>query len=292
MTENLVLYHIKEPGKALELPDNYWHMATCLRSIVLSDQKGPTPRALERYEKKQGNEAYEFLLSIICGLDSPMLGETEILGQFKEFCRSHQDLFSSSMNEIITQLNRHAKSVRTEYLQNLGCTSYGSLLRKNLKNQEGEFIFIGAGSLTQDIVPWFAKLNVKLKVFTRSPEKYKDLESGQENLTLYSMDELSQLNSHGILVVAAPVSSEVLHQSLDLSTIEHIYDLRGDCLEDPLDSEHLTPLKALFTSIEKNKYQAMKIRERATRAVENLTVNLSLFEKQRPFGWEDLWTYA
>lgn len=292
MTENLVLYHRKEPGRSLDLPQNHWHMATCLRSIIISDQKHESPEILEHYERKQGDSAYGFLLSVICGLDSPMLGETEILGQFKEFCRKNQKSFSVPMAEIVTQLKRDAKSVRTQYLQNLGCTSYGSLLRKNLKNQSGEFVLIGAGALTQDIVPWFAKMDVKIKVFTRRPEKYKELEEGQDNLQLLPMEQLTDLSSRGVLVVAAPMESKELHKKVNLDSFDHVYDLRGSSVDDPLEVKSATPLQTLFASIEKNKDQANKIRKKAFLAVEKHTVNLSLFEKQRPFGWEDLWTCA
>jgi hypothetical protein len=106
------------------------------------------------------------------------------------------------------------------------------------------------------------------------------------------MDDLSGLSSRGVLVVAAPIESQELQEKLDLEAFDHVYDLRGSSVEDPLEIKSATPLRTLFASIEKNKDQAHKIRKKAFLAVEKHTVNFSLFEKQRPFGWEDLWTCA
>ena len=159
MSLNLKLFHLKQAGEIQKplLPRGYWHFATCLRSIVISEDFG-LPDVLEDYEFYQGRQAYGFLLEVVCGLHSPMIGETEIFGQFKDFVCKNKNEFNSEMNHIVSHLLQEAKKIRNDFLQNLGCTSYGSLLRKHLRSGNRDIHMIGAGSLSQDILPWFYKI--------------------------------------------------------------------------------------------------------------------------------------
>jgi glutamyl-tRNA reductase len=292
MSEHFKVFHLKSAGdKNLPLPHGYWHLATCLRSIVITEKEGD-PAPLSDHEVMRSEEAYAFLLKVICGLDSPLLGETEVLGQFKDFIRSHQESFSPMLQQILGNLTRDAKKIRSEYLQNLGCTSYGSLLRKELKATQQALTLLGAGSLAQDIYPWFAKSSNEVQVFTRSPEKYAAEFKNQENLKLRSYAQLSEAPLGGVLVVAAPLSSQWIQENLDLNAYSTVYDLRGDSHEDRLPGDQVTTLQALFSSIERNKIQAARTKERAITAIKKQADHLILLERPRPFGWDDLCKYS
>ncbi len=291
MADLLKVYHLKQAGNPdLPLPKGYWHLATCLRSIVISDQAS-APDSLQEHQQMQGHEAYSFLLKIICGLDSPLLGETEVLGQFKTFYKENEKNFSGPLRDILKNLNRDAKKVRSEFLQNLGCTSYGSLLRKQLKDKSVPLTLIGAGSLAQDILPWFAKSESPVRLYTRNPQKYQDL-SQQKNLQLMGFQDMAGSSDGGILVVAAPVTAIWVSENFDLSSFDRIYDLRGESQTDPINEGEVVPLHSLFASIEKNKRQAERIKEQAISAIHKHADHLKLIERPRPFGWEDLWTYS
>ncbi len=292
MADRFKLYHLKSAGDSqLKLPEGYWHLTTCLRSIVITGDES-RPESLNNHQFMGEEEAYEFLLKVICGLDSPLLGETEILGQFKEFAKKHESDFSAHIRDLVYRLLRDAKNIRKEFLQNLGCTSYGSLLRKELKGEDAPVTLVGAGSLAQDILPWFAKWKQPLQVFTRDPKKYQDLKAKQENIDLRSFAEMQSFVNEGILVVAAPLSSAQLNELFDLESYAMIYDLRGDSHRDTLNSSNVTTLKALFDSIETNKKQAAVTKKNAVTAIKKFANHLSLLERPRPFGWEDLWTYS
>ena len=67
---------------------------TCLRRILFlhSNDNRAVIEAAEvgkvvqpTVEVFRGQEAYRFLLEVICGLNSPIVGETAVMGQFKEF---------------------------------------------------------------------------------------------------------------------------------------------------------------------------------------------------------------
>src|SRR5262245_17342584 len=64
---------------------------TCRRVLWLSfDGRAEFSTLLNRgieLDFYEGSGAYKFLLEIISGLHSPIYGETEVLGQFREFIR-------------------------------------------------------------------------------------------------------------------------------------------------------------------------------------------------------------
>lgn len=294
MSSQFCVFHLKEPGQvSKKWPQGHWSMATCLRSMVLVDlSHAQLDPSLERYQRYSGDKAYEFILSIICGLESPMLGETEILGQFKNFVKENQENFSSLMSDVIFSLLRDAKKIRTHYLQNLGCTSYGSLLRKHLKDSSGDLVLIGAGSLTRDILPWFAKASHRVRIFTRSPEKHTDIKAQYPQVEIYALQDLSSQEQAQVLVLAAPMESASIQKSLNIKNFKQIFDLRGESEKDPLPSHRTLRLKELFASIESNRKQATQVKNTAKQAIQKKAGRFHLQEKQRPFGWEDLWIYA
>lgn len=292
MLSGFCVYHSKKSDhQGLELPEGFWHMGTCMRSIVVTESSQSAPKELQSYDRMMGEEAYEFLLEVICGLQSLLMGETEILGQFKEFCKKNESEFSSQIKEIVQSLLRDSKFVRSRYLQNLGCSSYGSLLRKDLKSGEGKLVFIGAGLLVKDILPWLNKKNIEICIYTRKPEQHQDLLKIGENISLHSYNELPQ-ESGGCLVIAAPVEKKWLKENLKLDSFDKIYDLRGTSDKDVLNHPQYVSLKDFIGDIERNKLEARRIKVRAKEAIVKKTREKCLFEKPRPFGWEDLWAYS
>lgn len=292
MSGNFFLFHSPGAGdKSAFMPKGYWHMATCLRSIVISEQSR-VPKGFENHEIYEGEGAFEFLLQVICGLHSPMIGETEVLGQFKEFVKVNRQAMGSGLQKIMDQLLKEAKGIRTEYLQNLGCTSYGSLLRKHMKGQKTSMFFIGAGSLAEDILPWFAKSGAPINLFTRRPEKKQNLKELGSEINLQSFEGIRSDHMKGVLVIAAPVSSEWLQEKIQLEQFDYVYDLRGESENDPLPFKNVVPLKTLFADIEANKEQAKQVKQQVQEAIKSSTLNFRQVERPRPFGWDDLWAYS
>jgi glutamyl-tRNA reductase len=109
-----------------------------------------------------GVEAYVFLLRVATGLESQILGETDIFGQFKEAWRKHSADESEARAELGVLMQRifeDTKDIRSRYLQNLGGASYGSLVRMILRgrpNPKEPTLIVGAGQLAQSVAPYFA----------------------------------------------------------------------------------------------------------------------------------------
>ena len=136
---------------------------TCLRrilfvhagdsaAIIESIQNGEL--RLLTIEVFRGHDAYRFLLETICGLNSPIVGETAVMGQFKEF--SQRAKFQTTpwgrfLRQLTLNLMMDAKRVRTRHLQGLGSQSYGSLVRQEVKGLPTVAV-LGAGKLAREIL--------------------------------------------------------------------------------------------------------------------------------------------
>src|SRR3989338_2551264 len=61
----------------------YFVLKTCQRTLLINLGENEVANLPKGCEKVLGTEAYQYLLEIICGLKSKLLGENEIVNQFK-----------------------------------------------------------------------------------------------------------------------------------------------------------------------------------------------------------------
>lgn len=141
-------------------------LKTCQRTLVIS--VGPTISGQDTNKSKviHGKEAYIFLLEIICGLKSKLVGENEIVGQFKiaykEYAASKHKC--NKVLLILEKLFKDSKEIRTNYLLGLSHKTYSSITRKHIvnKNKAESVLILGSGQLAEDLINQFKK---KIKVY-------------------------------------------------------------------------------------------------------------------------------
>src|SRR5215471_12267924 len=124
----------------------------------------------------RGQAAYAFLLEVICGLNSPIVGETAVMGQFKEFllnAKFPNSSWGNFLRQLATNLMIDAKRVRTRHLQGLGSQSYGSLVRQYVKGMPTVAV-LGSGKLAREILPWLIG-KTTVRVFCRNVERAQHL---------------------------------------------------------------------------------------------------------------------
>ena len=127
MLEDLVvLHHPAKPGERWPVAINGLEWQTCLRRIVLlhkSESAALIPGLPEDFETYEGQVAHNFLLEVICGLRSPLVAETAVMGQFKEFCASARfpmNEWGAFLRRVTSDLLVEAKHVRRRHLEGLG----------------------------------------------------------------------------------------------------------------------------------------------------------------------------
>ncbi|MBK9039865.1 MAG: hypothetical protein IPL83_12005 [Bdellovibrionales bacterium] len=298
MHSGLIVLHQQRPSVNWISPASPWEVwTTCLRHIAIAhssevDMDGARLSQLPG-EVYRDDEAYQFLLEIVSGLHSPLIGETEVFGQFKDFydevIRRREGHWS--VRCLMVQLIREVKAIRQEHLVGLGGQSYGSLARKHLA-PFSQLALLGSGRLVLDILPWFAKrdLDKEVNVFVRCLTKAQLLSKE------FPFSNLVQMESNGpflsqALVVAAPVQSDWFHKwsASRFPDLRLVLDLRGESDKDPLKgSVPVVGLQEFFVAIEENRRQTEIALAGARNRIQVVLNELRKSVRNRPFGWDDL----
>ncbi|MDR3605859.1 MAG: hypothetical protein P4M08_00595 [Oligoflexia bacterium] len=141
----------------------------------------------------KGVDAYRFLLRVASGLESQILGETDIFGQMKAALKNTPSLgsvVSFGVQKIFQQIFEDTKEIRSRYLENLGGTSYGSLVRKYFENRSAKVtLLVGAGALGESVAPYLQE--GELLIFNRSVAKAETLSRGLKSATVVTPENES-----------------------------------------------------------------------------------------------------
>lgn len=167
-------------GSAPALTNNSacFELRTCQRTLVLSYEERPFgPQDLPLHERAEGQVAYLYLLETICGLKSKLLGENEIVAQFKDAYK----LFTSLPERdgrlllILEKLFKDAKEIRTEHMVGLGLKTYASITRRHLSGRmrADKVLILGSGQLAEDLINQFKK---RTEVYVSARNKTRVLE--------------------------------------------------------------------------------------------------------------------
>lgn len=303
-------------AKIQEGPHFRWE--TCLRTIAIfpdhmSDVSGDLSDSISgNLELLSGEEAYEKLLELICGLHSPILGETEVFGQFKDAVQkflasnTQSDSFDQAFRAWANGLLEDAKLVRRSHLQNLGSQSYGSLVRRELREFGSSAVdILGAGRLVCDILPWISKksdrvaneITVHCRDLVKAHAALNPHIAPGSSLVLESLAAPSKNKNvalPSILLIAAPLTSAQILDWMRKRNVSYqlILDLRATSNEDFLETERLTQrylsLDEVFKSIHLAKKALSERRDEALLAVKSRRLARESMALHRPFGWDDV----
>ncbi len=229
---------------------------TCQR-LVWIDPQGLVPGA-----SHQGEAAYSFLLEVICGLHSRVFGETEVLGQFKAFCRQHPEL-----EPVGSWLLEDAKAIRSRHLTGIGSQSYGSVVRRWCGEQH-ETLILGRGQLAQKIQPWIPDAR----------------QSGSRDLE-QCRKAVASLSPRSRVVIAAPINDSALTELKQIAPSSTLWiDLRGD--RAGFEAHHT--LEDLFRELESDQQHSQKLLPVVREEIRKRSRSRADRMVCRPMGWEDL----
>lgn len=286
MFSEFFILHKKNPAGIEVLPKQVQcTFKTCLRLmgfVWLSE--GETLNSAKGFEVFRGVEAYQFLLEVISGLHSPVVGETEVFGQFKTFLQN-----SDAKHPLATILSYaivDTKRIRAQHLRDLGGQSYGSLVRKKI-SRPAEVHVIGAGSFAAELLPWMYKDENQVTVHARNAEKAEaELKASYPKIQCVALH--SQQITSGIVVVAAPLAAGDIERLVENKNLT-VIDLRGESREDACCGfKNYFTLAQFFATIEKNQQNLDQVKSAALSAIQQLSKNRMLVENFRPFGWDDI----
>jgi glutamyl-tRNA reductase len=302
--DQLVILNLRREARdKMPIVLNALDWRTCLRRILFLNQTEnaaliATAESDEvlasAIEIHRGEESYRFLLEVICGLNSPLVGETAVLGQFREFV-AHANLPNTSwgnfLRQLIANLLVDAKRIRHEHLQGLGSQSYGSLVRQHLRGVPSVAL-LGGGQLAREILPWLiGKTQVRLF--------YRNLPHAQALLVDYPEIQLDQFlpadagwkQDETALIIAAPLKAVEVERWIRTQSphFSLCLDLRGDAETDPVSLPFPSiKLSELFDALRTERQRLAGRIEAARGEIKLLAQRQARQAQFRPFGWEDL----
>lgn len=173
-------------------------VSTCNRVEIYGVSARPAPSAARLFQElagvegdfdsylylREGREAARHLFEVVSGLDSMVIGETEIAGQVKQAYQAAQSagLTGRITNRLFQTAFQTAKQVRTETGIGRGATSVGSVaveLAERIFDRDladKTVMIVGAGKMGEACVRHLAKKGARsILVLNRSPEKAEAL---------------------------------------------------------------------------------------------------------------------
>lgn len=162
---------------------------TCQRTLVIYYfASSHCPMSNIPSEYFHGHPAYSFLLEVLCGLKSKILGENEISNQFKIAYQNYLKLPNRhpQLLDIMEKLFKDAKKIRTDHLKEIGQHSYAGIARKIVQNTPGHgpkscILLFGSGTLAEEVISQFNK-RYKIFICARNQERITKLKEKWPNL--------------------------------------------------------------------------------------------------------------
>ncbi len=286
MLSGFYILHKKNPNGSESVPlQTQACFKTCLRTIhFLWLQESEQLIANNEFEVFEGTKAYQFLLEVICGLQSPVLGETEVFGQFKTFLQNANVEYP--LSTLLANAIVDTKKIRAQFIKDLGGQSYGSLVRKMLR-KPAQVHLIGAGAFVQDLLPWIYKDENQVRILSRDIKKAEA--KFAKAFPRVNFESLSNASiSSGVVIVAAPLSAAEIEKLIATPDVT-VIDLRGESREDECQKfKNYHNLSKFFAVIEQNQQKMVHVKTVALAAIDEISQQRMMVESFRPFGWDDI----
>lgn len=148
---------------------------------------------------KEGNEALEHLLRVSIGLDSKIVGETQVLGQLKQAFLSAQETGTTGivLNQAFRQAVTFAKRMHDVYRINarpmsIGLTSLQMLDREDLDYENTKIVVIGLGEIGQLVTKYVLQRPFQsIRLVNRTLSKANPYLI-EDRIQAYSWDQLEE----------------------------------------------------------------------------------------------------
>lgn len=170
---------------------------------------------------KEGAAAVEHLFSVTSGLDSMVLGETEITGQVKNAYQTAQQagLTGRVLNRLFQTALQIGKEIRTHTGIGRGATSVGSVAVELAEKvfagdlSDKTVMILGAGKMGEACVRHLTKRGARsVLVANRSPERAQLLAAEFGGRALPFEERMNALTEADILVSSTGSPTTVLHK--------------------------------------------------------------------------------
>ena len=213
-----------------EILEGAFILKTCQRSLALA--KSPSQNSLDiptTYPSGEvvfGEQAYLYLLEIICGLKSKLLGENEIVAQFKQAYHDYlgSDVIDTQVLRVLEKLFKDAKKIRTDYLRGLCQKTYASISRKKmLAAKADQILILGSGQLCEDLINQFKK-KLPVTICARNSKRVQELKQ-QHDISVHSWENLSHTHQYPFIINTIGTKGELIGKGFFSQHVLHTQKL-------------------------------------------------------------------
>ncbi len=169
-----------------------------------------------------GEECAHHLFRVISGLDSMVLGETEIVAQIKSAmdCAKYNQTLGSCLAGLFQMSLSTEKDVRSHTEINNVAISMGHAVVNYVEQYIAQLpnrkvLFVGAGQMMQQIAPHFHYLQLdKLMIVNRTVEK-ASLIATKINAEVGSLEQISNIiNEYAIIVICCASNQPLITETM------------------------------------------------------------------------------
>ena len=304
MINSLTVINLKAEASVRASKGEVFILKTCQRTLVLGYGQLPFYHLEDQNDIRDmfnGDQAYIFLLETICGLKSEVLGEYEVVGQFKEAYQDYVNLPQRNTNTLtlLEKLFQDSKKVRTDHLSDIGQLSYAGIARKlvHTKTNFSDVLIVGSGNLSVDLIKLLKK---KHRVFltARNTERVNELclQQSVEMITWQDFETYKKFDS----IVNTIGSEEILFNEeffqefssrANVSDSKLFIDLGSPSVikTDLTESAGVFRLEDIFRQSAKMNIEKMEKIKCAKESIVKLCENRrQIFSLSHPSGWEEL----
>ena len=183
------------------------------------------------FKLRQGSEFIKHLMKLSCGLESMVLGESQILGQVKDAytLSKENDALGKELDRIFQKVFSTAKRVRSQ--TRIGhcpvsvAFSAVSLAKDQLDNiSTKNVMIIGAGKTGELLFRHIGALKPKnIMLLNRSIERAERIVESHKHAKAYSLDSLDEMLKHADIVICAVTVDEYVINADDVGLKPRVF---------------------------------------------------------------------
>lgn len=279
---------------------------TCQRNLLIGynilkfyKQEGSNDGLASSYY--EGEDAYQFLLEVISGLHSKLIGESEVVAQFKESYQSFkkQDYKNPLILTTLENLFKDAKKIRTKNLNNIGQLSYAGITKKLIlsNGQTDNILVLGSGALAKSLIKVLSK-KANIYISARNSLKVNSIIKSYPNIKAINWNQFPLYQKFSKIICTIGSEQILLDQQFflkwhqDKINQEHAFVDLGSpsSIDTPLGlEENITRLDDIFEISKRLNTKKEDQIKKAKSAIKDLSRHRQLsYSIQFPFGWEEL----
>lgn len=181
----------------------------------------------------KGKEAIKHIFAVLSSLDSMVIGETQITGQFKDaFTKAYEmGAVRKNLSRVVHFGFKCAKKIRNETEISTNPVSVASIAVKKAKQIVGDLggfsaILIGTGDTSRIIAKHLEKEGVNIIILNRTYENGIALQEELKdvNVAVHSIDNLDKfLNSYRLLFSATSADTQIIKNEMVIKKEFHRY---------------------------------------------------------------------